>query len=55
MATFPVALIGGIVGIEFGGIATLLVRTVVLFGGFGLAAIWQTILATLVVEAIWPQ
>lgn len=50
-ATYPVALIGGVVGIEFGGTATLLVRTVVLFGGFGLAALWQAVLATLVVEA----
>ena len=51
-ATYPVALVAGIVGIEFGGTATLLVRSVVLFGGFGLAAIWQAVLATLVVEAV---
>ena len=51
-ATYPVALIGGALGIAFGGTATILVRTVVLFGGFGLAAIWQAVLATLVVEAI---
>jgi hypothetical protein len=51
-ATYPVALIGSVVGIEFGGGATLLVRSVVLFGGFGFAAIWQAVLATLVVEAV---
>ena len=51
-ATYPVALIAGLVGVEFGETATLLVRTIVLFGGFGLSAIWQAVLATLVVEAV---
>ena len=51
-ATYPLALIGSFVGIEFGETATLLVRSVVLIGGFGLAAIWQAVLATLVVEAV---
>lgn len=52
LATYPLALIGGVVGFEFGGPVTLLVRTVVLFGGFGLAALWQAVLTTLVVEAL---
>lgn len=54
-ATFPLAIVVGVVGIEFGPAATVLLRGVVLFGGFGVSVLWQAVLATVVVETIWSR
>lgn len=53
--TYPLAIVVGLVGLEFSPAGTVLLRGVILFGGFGLAAIWQALLTSIVVEAIWSR
>lgn len=51
VATFLIAMLMGALGVGVGPGVTLVVRGVVLFGGFGLAAVWQAVLITAVSKA----
>lgn len=51
-ATFPLPLLAGSVGLTIGPSGTPIVRGVVVVGGFGLSALWQATLATVIAEEI---